>query len=57
MTYPRVPQSQIRPPIPSIPPLATTPILPMSSRNVRNRFQQPFNPMLPVTYNRQSKIL
>lgn len=56
MTYPRVPQSQIRPPIPSIPPLATTPILPMSSRNVRNRFQQPFNPMLPVTYNRQSKI-
>lgn len=56
MTYPRVPQSQIRPPISSIPPLAATPILPMS-RNVRNRFPQPFNPMLPVTFNRQSNSI
>lgn len=52
MAFPRVPTSQIRPPLPSIPP--PPPILPM--RNGRNRFSQPhhMNPMMaPVAFNRQ----
>ena len=56
MTFPRVPSSQIRPPIPSIPPLPSTNMLPM--RSGRNRFSQPVNPMMaPVAFNRQSIYL
>ena len=54
MAYPRVPPSQIRPPIPPIPPMPAPPIMPI--RNGRNRFSQPVNPMMaPVAFNRQGK--
>ncbi|KAI2810384.1 hypothetical protein BLOT_001545 [Blomia tropicalis] len=54
MTFPRVPSSQIRPPIQSIPPLPSTNMLPM--RSGRNRFSQPVNPMMaPVAFNRQNQ--
>ena len=53
MAYPRVPPSQIRPPIPPIPTMSAQPVFPM--RSARNRFSQPFNPMMPVAFNRQSK--
>ncbi|UXI22993.1 hypothetical protein NH340_JMT08936 [Sarcoptes scabiei] len=49
----RVPQTQIRPPLQAIPPLNGPSILPIS-RNGRNRFSQPFNPMLSVPYHRQN---